>query len=114
VAQCSEPDGRFRARSGERPGNTPDKGCDGQDCQGECEEPERRRGKACLVQDQTTLGTIDIRAERWTTSADRTQLAAEIADAFERENRLEIQPGIAFWFTPLHRRRNGRRPESSG
>ncbi len=39
-------------------------------------------------------------AERWTTSADRKQLVAEIADAFEREDRLEIQPGIEFWFTP--------------
>jgi hypothetical protein len=39
-------------------------------------------------------------AERWSTSADRKQLVAEIADAFEREDRLEIQPGIEFWFTP--------------
>lgn len=39
-------------------------------------------------------------AERWTASNDRKQLVAEIADAFEREDRFEIQPGIAFWFTP--------------
>jgi|APMI01.1.fsa_nt_gi uncharacterized protein len=39
-------------------------------------------------------------AERWTTSDERKQLVAEIADAFEREDRFEIQPGIEFWFTP--------------
>ncbi len=39
-------------------------------------------------------------AERWTSSADRRRLLAEIADAFEREDRFRIQPGIEFWFTP--------------
>lgn len=39
-------------------------------------------------------------AERWTSSADRQQLLAEIADAFEREDQFQIQPGIEFWFTP--------------
>jgi antibiotic biosynthesis monooxygenase (ABM) superfamily enzyme len=39
-------------------------------------------------------------AERWTNSADRQRLLAEIADAFEREDQLHIQPGIEFWFTP--------------
>jgi len=39
-------------------------------------------------------------AERWTSSADRARLLAEIADAFEREDRFHIQPGIEFWFTP--------------
>lgn len=39
-------------------------------------------------------------AERWTSSTDRQQLLTEIADAFEREDRFYIQPGIEFWFTP--------------
>lgn len=39
-------------------------------------------------------------AERWTSSADRRRMLAEIADAFEREDRFHIQPGIEFWFTP--------------
>lgn len=39
-------------------------------------------------------------AERWTSSADRQRLLAEIADAFEREDQFHIQPGIEFWFTP--------------
>lgn len=39
-------------------------------------------------------------AERWTQSADRRRLLAEIADTFEREDQLRIQPGIEFWFTP--------------
>ncbi|MGB8408467.1 MAG: antibiotic biosynthesis monooxygenase [Gallionella sp.] len=39
-------------------------------------------------------------AERWTQSADRQRLLAEIADAFEREDQFHIQPGIEFWFTP--------------
>lgn len=39
-------------------------------------------------------------AERWTSSADRRRLLAEIADAFEHEDRFRIQPGIEFWFTP--------------
>lgn len=39
-------------------------------------------------------------AERWTSSAERRRLLAEIADAFEHEDRFHIQPGIEFWFTP--------------
>ncbi|MDR3411712.1 MAG: hypothetical protein P4L87_12355 [Formivibrio sp.] len=39
-------------------------------------------------------------AERWTTSTDRQNLLAEIADAFEQEDQFHIQPGIEFWFTP--------------
>ena len=39
-------------------------------------------------------------AERWTKSTDRQQLLVEIADAFEREDQYQIQPGIEFWFTP--------------
>lgn len=39
-------------------------------------------------------------AEHWTTSADRKQLLAEIADAFESPDQYQIQPGIEFWFTP--------------
>jgi hypothetical protein len=39
-------------------------------------------------------------AERWTSSADRRNLLAEIADAFERDDQFRIQPGIEFWFTP--------------
>jgi len=39
-------------------------------------------------------------AERWTNSADRQRLLAEIADAFEQEDRFHIEPGIEFWFTP--------------
>ncbi len=39
-------------------------------------------------------------AERWTSSADRRRLLADIDDAFEREDRFEIQPGIEFWFSP--------------
>ena len=39
-------------------------------------------------------------AERWTSSADRQRLLAEIADAFEREDQFRIEPGIEFWFTP--------------
>jgi antibiotic biosynthesis monooxygenase (ABM) superfamily enzyme len=39
-------------------------------------------------------------AERWTNSADRQRLLADIADAFEQEDRFHIQPGIEFWFTP--------------
>lgn len=39
-------------------------------------------------------------AEHWTGSADRRNLLAEIADAFERDDMFEIQPGIEFWFTP--------------
>lgn len=39
-------------------------------------------------------------AERWTGSADRRRLLAEIEDAFEREDRYAIQPGIEFWFSP--------------
>lgn len=39
-------------------------------------------------------------AERWTESADRRRLLAEIADAFELEDRFHIEPGIKFWFTP--------------
>lgn len=39
-------------------------------------------------------------AEYWTKSADRQRLLAEIADAFELEDRFHIQPGIEFWFTP--------------
>ena len=39
-------------------------------------------------------------AERWTSSADRKQLLAEIADAFERDDQFRIEPGIEFWFTP--------------
>jgi uncharacterized protein len=39
-------------------------------------------------------------AERWTKSADRQHLLAEIADAFEHEDQFHIQPGIEFWFTP--------------
>lgn len=39
-------------------------------------------------------------AEQWTGSADRKQLLAEIADAFERADQFHIQPGIEFWFTP--------------
>lgn len=39
-------------------------------------------------------------AERWTQSADRQRLLAEIADAFESEDQFRIQPGIEFWFTP--------------
>lgn len=39
-------------------------------------------------------------AEHWTGSADRRNLLAEIADAFEHEDRFHIQPGIEFWFTP--------------
>lgn len=39
-------------------------------------------------------------AERWTSSTDRQQLLAEVADAFEREDQFHIQPGIEFWFTP--------------
>lgn len=39
-------------------------------------------------------------AEHWTSSSDRKQLLAEIADAFEREDQFRIEPGIEFWFTP--------------
>lgn len=39
-------------------------------------------------------------AERWTGSSVRRELLAEIADAFEHEDRFHIQPGIEFWFTP--------------
>jgi hypothetical protein len=39
-------------------------------------------------------------AEHWTSSADRQRLLAEIADAFEREDQYQIEPGIEFWFTP--------------
>lgn len=39
-------------------------------------------------------------AERWVDSEDRGRLLAEIADAFEQEDRYHIQPGIEFWFTP--------------
>jgi len=39
-------------------------------------------------------------AERWTKSADRQRLVAEIADTFERDDRVHIEPGIEFWFTP--------------
>lgn len=39
-------------------------------------------------------------AEHWTGSAERQDLLAEIADAFEHEDRFHIQPGIEFWFTP--------------
>ena len=39
-------------------------------------------------------------AEKWTSSKDRKELIAEIADAFEAEDRPEIHPGIEFWFTP--------------
>lgn len=39
-------------------------------------------------------------AEHWTSSADRKQLLAEIADAFERDDQFRIEPGIEFWFTP--------------
>lgn len=39
-------------------------------------------------------------AERWTSSADRQNLLAEIADAFVHEDRFHIEPGIEFWFTP--------------
>jgi hypothetical protein len=39
-------------------------------------------------------------AERWTGSADRQNLLAEIADAFEHDDVFQIQPGIEFWFTP--------------
>jgi len=39
-------------------------------------------------------------AEYWTGSTDRQNLLAEIADAFERDDMFEIQPGIEFWFTP--------------
>jgi antibiotic biosynthesis monooxygenase (ABM) superfamily enzyme len=39
-------------------------------------------------------------ASRWTSSADRRALAAEIADALEADERLAIEPGLDFWFTP--------------
>lgn len=39
-------------------------------------------------------------AQRWTESADRRRLLAEIGDAFETEDRFHIHPGIDFWFTP--------------
>jgi antibiotic biosynthesis monooxygenase (ABM) superfamily enzyme len=39
-------------------------------------------------------------ASRWTTSADRQALVAQIADALETRETLDIQPGIDFWFTP--------------
>ena len=39
-------------------------------------------------------------AERWTKSADRQRLLAEITDAFELEDRFRIEPGIDFLFAP--------------
>lgn len=39
-------------------------------------------------------------ASRWTSSADRRALAAEIADALETAERMIIKPGLDFWFTP--------------
>jgi antibiotic biosynthesis monooxygenase (ABM) superfamily enzyme len=45
------------------------------------------------------FATVDD-AARWTTSADRRALAAEIADAFEADEQLAVQPGLDFWFTP--------------
>lgn len=39
-------------------------------------------------------------AEHWTASADRKNLLADIADAFEQDDQFHIQPGIEFWFTP--------------
>jgi antibiotic biosynthesis monooxygenase (ABM) superfamily enzyme len=45
------------------------------------------------------FATVDD-ASRWTSSADRRALAAEIADALETAERLDIKPGLDFWFTP--------------
>jgi len=39
-------------------------------------------------------------AERWCKSEDRPRLLAEIADILEAEDRVRIQRGIDFWFTP--------------
>jgi uncharacterized protein len=39
-------------------------------------------------------------ASRWVDSADRRRLLGEIDDAIEQGDRLRIQPGIDFWFTP--------------
>ena len=39
-------------------------------------------------------------ASQWLESADRRQLLAEIEDALEQGDRVQIQSGIAFWFTP--------------
>lgn len=45
------------------------------------------------------FATVDD-ASAWTSSADRRALAAEIADALEAAERLDIKPGLDFWFTP--------------
>ncbi|MFO1503937.1 MAG: antibiotic biosynthesis monooxygenase [Steroidobacteraceae bacterium] len=39
-------------------------------------------------------------ASRWLESAERRQLLEEIEDALELGDRVEIRPGIEFWFTP--------------
>jgi uncharacterized protein len=39
-------------------------------------------------------------ASRWVNSADRRRLLGEIEDAIEQGDRLRIQSGIDFWFTP--------------
>lgn len=39
-------------------------------------------------------------ASHWARSGDRQALIQEIADALERDEELEIKPGIDFWFTP--------------
>ena len=39
-------------------------------------------------------------ASRWLESADRRRLLEEIEDALEQGDRVEIQSGIEFWFTP--------------
>ncbi len=39
-------------------------------------------------------------ASRWLESEDRRRLLEEIEDALEQGDRVEIQSGIEFWFTP--------------
>jgi uncharacterized protein len=39
-------------------------------------------------------------AGRWVASEDRKKLLDKIADAIETGDRVQIRPGIEFWFTP--------------